>query len=132
MLASLSWNVGKGKPLKEYKVERCFRAKKKYKHASKQTLRFTSEVISLAVLWTDSRTYQGNSGEFLPFKQNNGYNKILVGLGGPKISEMGIGSLLRSRYDLMTELPRTPFEHKRAKLSYASPALRKWLKHIQR
>ena len=69
MLASLSWNVGKGKPLKEYKVERCFRAKKKYKHASKQRLRFTSEVISLAVLWTDSRTYQDNLGEFLPLNK---------------------------------------------------------------
>ena len=42
-------------------VVRAYRA---VKHASKQTRRFTSEVISLAVLWTDYRTYQDNLGEF--------------------------------------------------------------------
>ena len=52
-----------------------------------------------------SRAYQGHFGEVLNCKQNYGYNYSLVGLGGPpKISEMGIGSVLRSRYEILGKM----------------------------
>ena len=68
------------------KSERWFRPNWAAKNASKQTWRFTSEVISLAVLWTDSRTHQDSLGEF--WLVSNSYNISLVGLGGPTLQKI--------------------------------------------
>ena len=65
-----------------------------------------------------SRTYQGHFGEILTCKQNNGYNCSLVGLGNPNKSELGIGSVLRSRYEWITQ---SSFRAQRVKLRYARP-----------
>ena len=68
------------------KSERWFRPNWAAKNASKQTWRFTSEVISLAVLWTDSRTHQDSLGEF--WLVSISYNISLVGLGGPTLQKI--------------------------------------------
>ena len=83
-LASLSWNGGKGKPLKEYRGEKWFHANWAAKHASKQTWRFTSEVISGCSV----DRFQDPPRQFwrvLTCKQSSRYNISLTWLGGPTL-----------------------------------------------
>ena len=56
--------VGRGELLKETRGERWFDGDWTAKTIHVETQQFTSEVISLAVLWMDSKTYQGNMVEF--------------------------------------------------------------------
>ena len=56
--------VGRGEPLKETRGERRFHDDLDVESDQNEVWRPMSEVISLAVLWLDSRTYQGKLGEF--------------------------------------------------------------------
>ena len=56
--------VGRGKLLKETRGERWFDSDWKAKTIRMETWRFMSEVVSLAVLWVDSKTYRGNLDKF--------------------------------------------------------------------
>lgn len=62
--ASLSWNVGRGKPLKENRGERWFHVDWDAKDVCIKFGGFTSEVVSLAHLWMASRTYQDYLAKF--------------------------------------------------------------------
>ena len=63
-LASSSWTVVRGKPLKENRGEGGFTPSESPNRLCSKRCRPTSEVVSLAVFWMDARTYQGNLGEF--------------------------------------------------------------------
>ena len=120
MLASLSWNGSKGKPLKEYRGKRWYHANWAAKYTSKQTWRFRSEVISGRSV-DKFQDLPRRFGRRLTCKQSNRYNILLVGLSGPTFYIHG-----------MTQLPRIPFEHEWAKFNYTILALGKWLQHVQR
>ena len=62
--ASLSWNVGRGKPLKENRGERWFDVDWTAKMLSCKVGEFASQGVSLARLWIATRTYQGYLGQF--------------------------------------------------------------------
>ena len=47
-----------------------------------ETWRFMSEVVSLAVLWVDFKTYRGNLGRVLTSKERNRCNILPVELDG--------------------------------------------------
>ena len=52
--------VGRAKLLKETRGERWFDGDWTTKTIHVETGQFMSEIISLAILWVDSKTYQGN------------------------------------------------------------------------
>ena len=56
--------VGRGKLLKETRGERWFDGDWTAKTIHMVTRQFMSEVVSLAILWVDSKTYRGNLGKF--------------------------------------------------------------------
>ena len=66
--------VGRGEPLKETRGERRFCDDLGAESDRNEAWRPMSEVVSLAVLWLDSRTYQGKLGEFSLVKNAIGAN----------------------------------------------------------
>ena len=60
--------VGRGELLKEARGERQFHDDLGVESDRNEAWRPMSEVVSLAVLWLDSRTYQGKLGDFSPVK----------------------------------------------------------------
>ena len=66
--------VGRGEPLKETRGERRFYDDLGAKSDRNEAWRPMSEVVSLAVPWLDSRTYQGKLGEFSLVKNAIGAN----------------------------------------------------------
>ena len=66
--------VGRGELLKETRGERKFHDDLGAELDRNETWRPMSEVVSLAVLWLDSRTYQGKLGDFSVVKNAIGAN----------------------------------------------------------
>ena len=66
--------VGRGEPLKETRGERQFHDDLDADSDGNEAWRLMSEVVSLAVLWLDSRTYQGKLGKFSLVKNVMGAN----------------------------------------------------------
>ena len=69
--------VGRGEPQKDTRVERRFYDDLGAESDRNGAWRPMSEVVSLAVLWLDSRSYQGKLGKFSLVKNEIGANVCL-------------------------------------------------------
>ena len=91
-----------------------------------------NEAVSLAVLWKDSRTYQGNLGEFEGVK--NSMVRYFAGSSGwldtyKKSMKWKVWEFYARG---MAEFPRILFGRERGNLTYARLGLIKWLMYSPR
>ena len=80
-IIKLEWWV-EAKFLKETRGERWFDGDWNAKTIRMETWRFMSKVVSLAVLWVDSKTIPRQFGQILTYKERNRRNILPVELAG--------------------------------------------------
>ena len=119
----------RGNPLNEFRGKRKFHSDWDAKSVRVESWWLTIEVVSLAVLWMDSRTYHTRRfGRDLTCKEQDGYNILPVGPSGStlikKTTKLGWRDF---HFAVVSKLSRMQLWYQRGNHRLSKVARMKWL-----